>query len=334
MHCLVLGDKGLRQGSHFCEGISQEFVKQGLEVTFIGVDDIKKILTEKRFALHRYKKVPFRLARFEPEKDNIDLIFIDQCDFEWLNDVKTPVFYNHKYVHRRFSVFYPDIAFFLTKPLMEYSESINSPYEFLLTKYKYVMPSTTELDTYKPEEKIYEGISWFGGRNSVEMAIEHIDLMGIAQRELYRRDEKILRELSLEGNNEVKINMFETPIPTLKYRELLPKCEAHHFQIPRGQFITRMMFESMACKTLCIFKVHSEQHREILKDLGFVSGEHYIEIESVSKIKEAYLNTPNREEIIENAYNIILERHTYAPRAKFILEVYNNLYGEKKHGNI
>ncbi len=332
MNILVLGNKGYGERSHCSENIALEFSQLGHVVTFIGVEDIQGFITEKRYNLHKYNKLPFRISRFEAEKDKIDLIFADQCDFEWLNDVKIPVFYNQKYVHRRFGCFYPTVAFFLTSALMEYSKTIFCPYEFYLSKYKYILPSATETDTYKPKEKIYKGVSWFGSRNDNEAKVDHIELLGIAQRTLEVIEQKKLRKIASKVGS--IINMFETPVSTLEYREILPKCEAHYFSIPRGQFITRMMFESMACKTLCVFEVQSDRHEQILREMGLTNGEHYIGFKgffNLKNIEKIYEETPNKEQIIEDAYNLVLSKHLHKHRAERILEIYDNYFKKEKN---
>jgi hypothetical protein len=327
LNILVLGDKGYGQRSHFSENIALEFAKEH-EIFFISVEDIKEQITEKRYELHRYRKMPFKMSRFEPKKNEIDFIFQDQCDFEYVNDVNVPVFYNQKYVHRRFGCYYPNVALFLTQGLMDYCMRDSYPWEVHLSMQKFVMPCCTELDTYHPEEKIYEGINWFGSRNDSEEAIDHLDLMGIAQRTLYRWEERIIRKLARNKKN--RIHMHETPCPTLKYRELLRQSEAMWMSIPRGQFISRMVFEAMACKTLTIFEIQSPRHEETLRSLGFRNGGHYIglnKLEDITKVYEMY-SERQLEAIVENAYKAVTENHTYKNRADYIITIYNNLFGK------
>ena len=147
--------------------------------------------------------------------------------------------------------------------------------------------------------------------------------MSISQRTLYRWEEKILRKLD--------IRMFETPVPTRKYRELLPQCEAFFMSIPRGQFISRMIFEAMACKTLCIFEIQSKRHERELESLGFINGEHYIGIDKIKNLQWIYdsCGIKKRKEIVENAYNVVINNHTYKNRAEFILEIYNDIKNER-----
>lgn len=326
---LVLGHKS-NQRSHSEENIAMEFVRLGHEVSFVSIEDIQKKLTEMRYKLHRMQKLPFRLSRFNPEDDKIDFIYIDQNDFEWLNDVKPPVFYNHKYVHRRFSVFYPTVGLYLTTPLKEYCEYPSAPYENYQTKYKFIFPSATETETYKPKPKEYKGISWFGSRNASEETVDDQDLMGIPQRQISIWERKWVRQLALECN--VPFNIFETPIPTPKYREILPKLECHFFTIPYGQYISRMVFETMACKTLLMTILYSDKCERILEEMGFKNGIHYIGVRSFSDIPEAYMNA-NREEIVENAYNVVMERHLWKHRAEFIIQKYEELFVHENSKN-
>ena len=279
MNICVIGDRGLGQRSHFSENILLAFRDLGHKTDFLACEDIQSMVSKKQWKLYRSHKVKVKLLDYITPK--YDFIFIDQCDLEFYNDlILTPVFFNMKYLHRRFGVFYPTVALFLTSALQEWCERIKAPNECYNTKYQHVMASCTELDTYHPREKIYEGISWFGSRNNGEEEIDHLELMSISQRTLYRWEEKILRKLD--------IRMFETPVPTRKYRELLPQCEAFFMSIPRGQFISRMIFEAMACKTLCIFEIQSKRHERELESLGFINGEHYIGIDKIKNLQWIY----------------------------------------------
>jgi hypothetical protein len=316
MDISVIGDRGYGQRSHFSENIALEFSKIGHKTDFLACEDIQSIVSSNTWNLYRYKGKKVKLSKYLNQ--DYDFIFIDQCDLECnVKDLKIPVIYNHKYLHRSFGVKYPTIAMFLTKPLLEWFSKVKARKACYKTKYKYVMPSCTELDTYQPKEKIYKGVNYFGSRNETEDKIDHLELMSIAQRSLYRRDEKKLRRLG--------INIFETPIPTLKYRELLPRCEAMFMIIPKGQFVSRMMFEAMACKTLFICEIQSDRHENILKSLGFNNREHYIGIDKISEIEQAFIETTNKEEIIENAYNVVINYHTYRNRANYILSKYREL---------
>lgn len=320
----MLGNKGYGQRSHFSENVALEWHKIGHNVLFIGVEDIQKTLTSTKQYMYKEQKKPYRLSNFDLW--GIDFIFQDQCDMEFLNDVKTTVLYNHKYVHRRWGCYYPDGVFFLSEPLKKYCEIIWASNECRLTPHKFILSSATETDNYKPREKKYKGISWFGSRNDTEAEIDHIELLGIAQRQLEFVEQTELRRMAKRKNSIIVLH--DTPIPTPVYRDILPQCEAHYFSIPRGQFISRMMYESMACKVLCVIEIQSKRHEKVLKDLGFINGEHYLGWKGwfgLKNIENLYRACKNKEEIIENAYYLVLAKHLHKNRAEQILDAYYSI---------
>jgi hypothetical protein len=323
MNICVIGDRGYGQRSHFSENITLAFRELGYKTDFLACEDIQSIVSTKQWKLYRHKGAPVNISEYLTCSYN--LIFIDQCDLFFNNDLESLVFHNIKYVHRRPSVDQADVLFFLTQGLLDDRSKINDKYLCYKTQRLEIMASCTELDTYQPKDKKYKGISWFGSRNNIEEEIDHPELMGIAQRTLYRWEEALLRKWIKKGK--LQMNMFETPVPTLKYRELLPQCEAMFMSIPRGQFVSRMMFEAMACKTLYIIEIQSERHEQTLRELGFINGEHYIGLKKLEDIMyiDKLFTDEMKQEIVENAYNLVVKKHTYTNRAKQILEVYNPL---------
>jgi len=319
MKICIIGHEGRKQRSHFAENIDIEFRSLGHEVNFLTCEDFEKQLSRKMWRKYRIHRVRIPLSAFTHFKEH-DFVLIDQNDWAWKNDIEIPVFYNFKYVHRRFDCYYPTVGLFMTQPIQEYCEKVFAPYECYKTSYKYVMTSATETDTYKPKEKIYKGISLFGSRNAHEEYLDDVELLAIAQKELYRYKEQKLREVLGE-----ELNEFGTPMPTLKYRELLPHCEAQFLTIPRANFISRMLWENMACKVISVFEIASERHEKVLKEFGLINGEHYIGIKNVLEVKEAW-EKADKEKIVEQAYELVLNKHLYKHRAEQILQIYKELF--------
>ena len=118
---------------------------------------------------------------------------------------------------------------------------------------------------------------------------------------------------------------FDTPISNIEYREILPQCEALFVNIATQQYLSHKIYETMACKTLCIIKLENETHKQILENAGFIAGKHYIAIKALNEIKEVYDQTQNKQEIVENAYKKILKDNTYIENAKYITKLFFKL---------
>ena len=62
-------------------------------------------------------------------------------------------------------------------------------------------------------------------------------------------------------------------------------------------------------------------HRNMLKSMGIEAGKHFVEIKHINEIDTVMskLTEEKKKEIIENAYKLVLERHTHMNRAQQIL---------------
>lgn len=321
MNICVIGHEGRKQRSHFAENIVIEFRNKEHDVEFLTCEAFESQLSKKNWHRYRINRVRIPLSSFIFPKD-YDFILIDQNDFAWTTkNVEVPIFYNFKYVHRKFDCYYPTVGLFMTQPIKMYCEKVFAAYECYKTPHKYVMLSATETDTYQPKEKIYKGITLFGSRNAHEEHVDDVELLAIAQKELYRYKEHKLREVLGD-----ELNEFGTPMPTLKFRELLPHCEGQFLTIPRANFISRMLWENMACKVVSVFEIASDRHEKVLKECGLINGEHYIGIKNISEVKEAWDNA-DKKKIAEQAYELVLNRHLYKHRAEQILQIYSDLFG-------
>ena len=61
------------------------------------------------------------------------------------------------------------------------------------------------------------------------------------------------------------------------------------------------------------------------------NGVHYIGIDKLSEINQAFDETTNKKQIINNAFRVVSNKHTYKNRMNEIIELYNKIVnGEKK----
>ena len=320
---MVIGEKGAGIGSHFSEQITLSFRKLGHDVDFVACNSIeqlpKTVVKTEDVGLYLRYKIPFVI-----DQKDYDLIFIDQCDMNFKVQTNVPIFYNHKYIHRKFGVFYPTVAFFLTSFLRDYCVRISAPFECYMSKQLDIMSSAINPETFKPKEKTINQLVGIGDRSTLVKDVSTNELMSIASIELIHRDNETFKKLGFV--------YFEEPILDLQYRELLPKCESIWFSFPRGQYFSRRMLEAMACKTLFVFQLQGSDHEQVLKENGFENMKHYVGFERFSDLKYIYnsLSDSQKKNIIENAYKVVMERHTYDAKAKFILQIFKDKRWEGK----
>lgn len=301
--------------SEFCqfsENIIVGFDKLGKRTAYISPQDLYGSCLTRCIKEHDYYPLSYILQKipFIP-----DLIIIDECNILFENDINyIPVFYYHREYKRPPSVNYPDLVFFFHNFIIEYFENIMAPNWMYNVKHHKVLPFGVNRDIYQPKEKIYKGVTGIGFRETLEYIekVNEITVVPIAH--IMYNDYKKFKKLGFR--------YFDTPISNERYRELLPQCEAIWISPASQQYLTHKMYEAMACKTLCILTLESQEHEKVLQEAGFEKGIHYIGVNRIDEIEQAFIETTNKKEIINNAFNKITNEHTYIKIAKLISDLY------------
>jgi len=310
---LIIGNP-LNKGCHVSENIYTEFERRGYKTKYISVKDLRdENLNDyaKKTKLYPLSKVVKKIG-FRP-----DFIFIDQCKFFWKNDVDIIVFYNHGEFHRPPTVYHPTVGFFCHDGIITYYERIFAPYWISKIQHKHSFYVSVNRNKFKSQKKEYKNIIIIGYREGFKRIYQINELTKMAGIVIIEREYDKLKELGFQ--------CFTAPITDEQYREILPKCEVVWIPFLVREYGTRRMLEAMICKALCIIKIENEAHELILKKMGFKNGEHYIGIDKLEEMKQAFIETTNKKEIIENAYNITLKNHTYKNRVDFIINIYEKI---------
>jgi hypothetical protein len=310
---LMIGPKQI-QGCHFSEKLYDVAVEEGFDVQYVCPQDLKDDNWEFYISKERHYNIAQILRKLNGWKPQ--LIIVDECGFYWDNFTGIPIFYQHREFKRQPSVFHPTIAFFWHQGIINYYKKMFMPNWMAQVASKQVLYIAVDPNMHQPEKKEYKGVSGIGYREDLgNMNIP--EYSNVADIELLCLEEEQFKETGLR--------YFDTPVTDQKYRETLPKCEALWIPLSIRQYTTRRMLEAMICKTLCIIKIENEEHEKVLEDMGYKNGEHYIGINEIKEIKEMYKFPNNKEEIIENAYQVTLENHTYKNRLDQIVKIYEEL---------
>ncbi|MDH3324017.1 MAG: class I SAM-dependent methyltransferase [Candidatus Peregrinibacteria bacterium] len=315
MKIIVIGSKGLGKGAHFAENISKAFNILNHDVFHYDPEDLKRELNPQEWNRHAIQRKPVRLSLII-KNEVFDLIFIDQCNFQFKNDVSIPVFYYHKYLHRHPSVFYPDVIFYPDPAFLHFFVNQEHQWYNYHVKIKQILYPSIDLDLYEPREKIIKGTIGIGFRRSFESWVKAGGLAEGATSDVIENDVKQFMKTGL--------CYYYTPVSDEEYRDLLSQSESVWVPVPPYQYITRRMLEAMACKTTCILKLQDKRHEEILKGMGFLSGIHYIcpvNIESINTLYKSTFSDKDRRKIINNAFKEI-QNHSSLKRAEQILTAY------------
>lgn len=316
---LIIGPR-IHKGCHFSENIYYAFQEKGYDVQLLPLEEMG--YRDPKMAIYKEKRVSFLLSKaLEYCKEKPDLVLIDEAAWYFYHDLDIPVFYFHREFKRPPVVYYPDVAFFWHYRFAEYFKRTFAPHWAANIPKIEVMDIAFNTKDYKPKKKQYKGITLIAGRESLNNCIEMNELTAVAM--LYQSMQEIQKVIKMG------IRYIEDPQGGLtdeRFREVLPQCEATWIQMPIRQFVSRRILEAMACKVLCIIKIENDEHEDILFRMGFQNGVHYIKIDELEELKELNSNWDYSqiEYMIENAYDVVINNHTYKHRVDFIVQMYQD----------
>lgn len=306
---------------HFVENIYDEFKEAGFDVKYLGPKDLelskKQIAREEEYYLSNTREI---LRNWKPQ-----MVWIDDCWVLFRNTLSVPVFYNHMAFGRPPMVMHPTVAYFYHEDLITYYNRIFATDWMAQVPHKEVLYVAYNPETWKPQNKKYMGINTFGGREGFKPVYRINEVNVMAEVWIIEQEHKQYKELGL--------NYFEGLWDDNAYRDMMPQCEALWCNLSMRQHTSRSMLECMATKTLCLMKTMEEEgnHRteEILAKMGLNKGEHYIGVDNVSELSQAFIETKNKGKMIKDAYNVVSLRHTYKNRMEQIIEKYYEIMKEK-----
>ena len=317
---LIIGPKGGKM-CHFSENITYIAKKEGYDVKFFSPNELKfSDLQLQNHITFNLSNLLFELKKWKPQ-----LILIDECGLFFNNYTTIPVFYHHREFKRPPSVFYPTVAFFWHRDIITYFETQFAPVWMAQVPYIEVMEVATNPKLFELQEKTVKGIIGIGGRETFEQAYKIDELANIADLMILEEETEMIKQFC--------DHFYETPITDEKYRELLPQCETIWIPMSIRQYTSRRMVDAMLCKTICIIKLENKRHEKFLEDMGFRKGIHYIGINSIEDINSDLLSNLKGiklEDMVNSAYSITLQKHTYKNRFDQIIELYHGIKKQKK----
>lgn len=316
---LIIGPR-IHLGCHLSENLYNTFKELNYNVELLPLEKLGYGTVDGRpFMEHKQAYFLSKVLEKASMKDP-ELIIIDEPFFYFYNDVSIPVFYAHREFKRPPKVYYPDIAMFWHQGISNYFMNIFAPHWAQQVPKIGVLDIAVDVRRFEPKEKSIKGIVCLAGRENLNACVDMRELTAIGG--LYQ----VIRETKeIQKYCEYYCDK-DGGLTDDSFRELLPKCEAIWIHIPASQFVSRRILEAMACKTVCVMKIESVEHEDTLRCMGFVANKHYIKIENLSDIIEYNKdwNYDNYKDMIENAYKIVHEKHTFFNRAQYLVELYQD----------
>ncbi|KKM86409.1 hypothetical protein LCGC14_1279310 [marine sediment metagenome] len=316
--CLLGKNTGKGIGkNNFIIKLGEGFTKLGHEVIpirfgelydYLQIYDLTECFVDK-------KEIPLRFISYI---HNPDFIMVEQTYNRFdISGVDCPVIYQHReYTH------FPDI---------ENPDILLGSYPNRLEVFEYYYPNqyskipycddnfvATNPNMFDPnKKKIIKGITMIGW---VTNPFNFADANGLFNRMIVEDQVGFYQDCIKKGYiTYIKGGKFE------RYRELLEQCEA---VLIDGGYINafgRRLFEAMACKTLCIIRVHNTKTRDIFKKMGLTEDMCYFiyEPEDIQDIYDTRDGIENPKKV-ERAYEWMMNNHTYEIRAKETIEKFED----------
>lgn len=107
-------------------------------------------------------------------------------------------------------------------------------------------------------------------------------------------------------------------VDTPELKDYIERSEAFLNFMPPGIFASRRLLECAASKTLAVVYIEGEEAGQYHNDMDFYDMENCIMFKREPRLYELESN-PSR--LINNAYDMVLAKHTYIHRAKQIIEL-------------
>lgn len=301
---------GLGGVNTFSRKMEKALKKLSHSVYVLTTNEIKNRYCPSKFKLeyHIYQKNPMDLREILPV-DNYDMIIISHSDLVFNNPKRssTKVLYYHREMLCYPSCLNPDI--------LAYNHPAHD--SFIWHYYPKMWHSAKKIDlpfAVDPEEFNPNREKDLTGLNYVSV---FEDVMEESRDYFwnYMFKEFMNREKRFTSNgcryNGPKYATLE------EYKDYVERSEAFLVFASPGIYGTRRMFEIAACKSLPIIHIESPEALEYYKSMGFELNETCLMFGLKPPIIDNY-DCEEYYEYTQNAYNLVLNEHTYDHRAKEI----------------
>jgi hypothetical protein len=310
--------------NNFAKCLAREWKLLGHEVIEVHPDIIYEAMRPYETEdCHRFKK-PINLKLLQYRHDP-DFIFIEQMYERFdTSEITCPVIYQHREYTHFPDVYEPDMLLASYPNRIQIYELYN-PWGYHNCKFR----ADNFVAVYPPffppnEKKTIEGISYMGWGAPAQ---HFINANGPIARMVIEDQVGFWEECRKYGMTFIKGQGGKE-----HYKERLGSMEA---VVIDGGYINgfgRTLWEAIVMKTLCVCRIHNDQIARYYKKIGIDESMVYFihepsdiavlleDWDSEEKVKE-------RAEMVEKAYNFVLENHTYETRARETLDMFEEFKG-------
>lgn len=309
-----------------------QFLKMGHESHYIpNVVALIEILDSegRKVSVSKYSSMgnPYNLEKFIKFKgfdhEEIDIIFIEQNFMYFENDVKSMVVYYHRDLWTECFMRRPDMLLYRYakhRTALQYY----ARYTWVNTLFKLQFINAVDMNLFKHNrQKQFKGINYIYPRQTLETYLT----TDFVQRDYYQPTYDILEFAKKKGW--VNIHGFHRTT-TEEYRWILTNCETILFMPPNNAFLSRILYECAASKTMLLIYAPTVFAEEQYRKIGLVHKDNCLIVRKKEQIMNVYImNKRKIEKIVNNAYDWVKRLHTYEIRAKQLQVIFYKLLMHK-----
>lgn len=301
--------------------LGRQWEKLGHKVFYYTPDDFRSHIEmyDMEDCFHFKKPINIKFIEYETSPD---FIFIEQTYYQLdISEINCPVIYQHReYTH------FPDIAspdiLFASYPYRLHAYEFYRPYEYHKCQYRDYNLVAVDFDLIKRnDKKIFKGIQYLGWALDMWQFAEANGPFArfVIEDQAGFKEECINNGLVqyMEGGSQKR------------FLDLLGKSEALLFDDGCMNGFGRRIVESMASGTLCIIRIHSKAQKDFYKSIGLTEDMCYF-VESVEDVGKIKWTDEEYKKKVNNAYDWIIEHHTYFVRALEVLKKFEEFKNGKK----
>lgn len=250
----------------------------------------------------------------------LDFIIVAQTGLSFKNDIHIPVFYYHRELNQAPTCTNPT---YIIMNMPEARNYLRAHHQYLWehARNRQFLWVAVDPTLYNPNrKKDLKGLNYIGW---YEVAFEYkVDPMwdevlgNSLDIPIYATEQKLCT--THEGGDVKSSPSFE------KYRDYLERSEAFLMVTSKWAYISRREMEAAACKTLNVIWIQNDKSEKAHNKIGFYDRKNCIMFREKEDLANGLVSwTPEElKEMTDNAYNLILEKHTYKNRADQILDIF------------
>ena len=292
-------------------------------VEFWDVHDIyNHFLSAHERVAYNTEKKPVSIKSLLYNMPDIELVLVSQSFLGLKNDVQIPVAYYHREINLPCLVEKPTYLLMNVPEMKEFIRNFYPQYWYDTYQNRW-FPMAANPNNFNPNRhKDLRGLTyisqWEAALEGYRDYVYHATAATFLEVPMWAHEQGLIHVYN--GGNIKSCPSFD------EYRDYLERSKYHLVSCTKYVYITRRVMEAALAKTLNVVYIHCDRAEKCYNDLGFYHKKNCILFREKNDLKYIIdqLSNPNIfdvDQMIKNAYDLVLEKHTYKNRAKELIHI-------------